>query len=53
MTTNCNPVHIATVESSQVVLIVLMEDELTDTDEHPVCGDPTCPCAQDVAEGED
>ena len=25
-------------------LVVLMEDELVHTDEHPVCSDSTCPC---------
>lgn len=25
-------------------LVVLMEDEITHTDEHPYCGDETCPC---------
>lgn len=44
---------IATVESGQVAPIVLMEDELVHTNEHPICGDPTCPCAQDMTEGID
>ncbi len=25
-------------------LVVLMEDEIIHTDEHPVCSDSTCPC---------
>jgi hypothetical protein len=34
----------------QQPLLVLMEDELIHTDDHPFCGtDPTCPCHRDPA----
>ena len=28
-------------------LIVLMEDEIIHTNDHPFCGDPTCGCSED------
>ena len=28
-------------------LIVLMEDEIIHTDDHPFCGDPACGCCED------
>ncbi len=28
-------------------LLVLMEDEIINTDDHPFCGDPTCGCCED------
>ncbi len=34
----------------QQPLLVLMEDEIIHTDDHPFCGtDPTCPCHRDPA----
>lgn len=41
--------EIATVTNSNVVLVVLMEDEKLHTDEHPTCSDPTCPCHEEEA----
>ncbi len=28
-------------------IVILMEDLIIHTDDHPFCGDPTCPCAED------
>ena len=28
-------------------LLVLMENEIIHTDDHPFCGDPTCVCCED------
>ncbi len=30
-------------------LLVLMEDPILHTTEHPFCGDPSCPCSEDPA----
>ena len=30
-------------------IVILMEDPIIHTDDHPFCGDPTCLCAEDPA----
>ena len=33
----------------QQPIIILLEDPIIHTDDHPFCGDPTCPCTEDPA----
>lgn len=35
-------------DTQQVAAIVLMEDEMIHTDDHPFCHDATCPCHHDT-----